>query len=114
MLQDRPLGLTAPASVALLSSVDQRHSVPMHCPESLATRYDATHLLRVSHAGMATKTAGVADEIAYACRPGNSFRRDTQVLMADGSRRAIGELAVGDKVIATDPETGFTAAEVGG
>jgi RHS repeat-associated protein len=40
--------------------------------------------------------------------PGNSFRSDTEVVMADGSRKSISELVVGDEVIATDPETGLT------
>jgi RHS repeat-associated protein len=42
------------------------------------------------------------------CAPGNSFRYDTQVLMAGGTRKVISDLVVGDKVIATDPETGLT------
>ncbi|MEU7906414.1 putative Ig domain-containing protein [Actinoplanes sp. NPDC049118] len=40
-----------------------------------------------------------------------SFEGDTRVLMADGSRRPIAEVRVGDKVIATDPETGESAAK---
>ena len=35
-------------------------------------------------------------------------RRSTPVLMADGSRKPIGEVQVGDQVVATDPETGQT------
>lgn len=35
-----------------------------------------------------------------------SFSGDTEVLMADGSRRPIGEIEVGDDVLALDPETG--------
>ncbi|WP_053175182.1 polymorphic toxin-type HINT domain-containing protein [Nonomuraea sp. SBT364] len=38
----------------------------------------------------------------------NSFVPDTLVLMADGSRKPIEEVRVGDKVLATDPETGKT------
>ncbi|HEU5110494.1 MAG TPA: polymorphic toxin-type HINT domain-containing protein, partial [Micromonosporaceae bacterium] len=40
----------------------------------------------------------------------NSFTPDTPVLMADGSRRAIADVRVGDLVLATDPETDTTAA----
>lgn len=58
VLQGRPLGRTAPASVAPLSSVDQRHSVLRPCPESLETRYDAPVLLRETRFGMATKGGG--------------------------------------------------------
>src|SRR5690606_32088141 len=35
-----------------------------------------------------------------------SFSADTRVLMADGSRKKISEVEVGDEVFATDPETG--------
>ena len=40
----------------------------------------------------------------------NSFVPGTPVLMADGSRKPIEDVHVGDKVIATDPETGRTEA----
>ncbi|WP_079125462.1 RHS repeat-associated core domain-containing protein [Streptomyces lushanensis] len=36
----------------------------------------------------------------------NSFTPDTPVLMADGTRKAIKDVRIGDKVLATDPETG--------
>ncbi|TDB77554.1 polymorphic toxin-type HINT domain-containing protein [Micromonospora sp. KC723] len=35
-----------------------------------------------------------------------SFSGDTEVLMADGSRKAISKIEVGDEVLAADPETG--------
>ncbi|MET9837362.1 polymorphic toxin-type HINT domain-containing protein [Streptomyces virginiae] len=41
----------------------------------------------------------------------NSFTPGTQVLMADGTTKAIEELELGDKVVATDPETGETAVK---
>ncbi|WP_212908495.1 RHS repeat-associated core domain-containing protein [Streptomyces sp. TS71-3] len=44
----------------------------------------------------------VADDV---CLP-NSFTGDTPVLMADGTRKPIKDVRVGDKVAATDPETG--------
>ncbi len=43
--------------------------------------------------------------VANACRT-NSFTGDTLVLMADGSRKPIKDVKLGDEVIATDPETG--------
>ncbi|WP_348774023.1 RHS repeat-associated core domain-containing protein [Micromonospora sp. WMMD714] len=46
-------------------------------------------------------------DITKLCR-WNSFTPDTRVLMADGSTKPIGEVAVGDEVLATDPETGVT------
>jgi RHS repeat-associated protein len=42
-------------------------------------------------------------------RCGNSFDGDTAVLMANGAYRPIGQLQVGDWVIALDPETGERA-----
>jgi Pretoxin HINT domain/Novel toxin 21 len=38
--------------------------------------------------------------------PGNSFTPETHVLMADGTTKRIEDVAVGDMVLATDPETG--------
>ncbi|WP_433697315.1 RHS repeat-associated core domain-containing protein [Nocardiopsis sp. CA-288880] len=44
------------------------------------------------------------------CAPGNSFVPGTRVVMADGSTRPIEEVDVGEKVLATDPETGEQTA----
>ncbi|MFJ7168377.1 polymorphic toxin-type HINT domain-containing protein [Streptomyces globosus] len=41
----------------------------------------------------------------------NSFMPGTRVLMADGTTKAIEDLELGDKVVATDPETGETAVK---
>ncbi len=41
----------------------------------------------------------------------NSFVPGTKVVMADGSTKAIKDVKVGDKVLATDPETGKTTVE---
>ncbi|SEE21224.1 intein N-terminal splicing region/RHS repeat-associated core domain-containing protein [Streptomyces sp. 3213] len=41
----------------------------------------------------------------------NSFTPDTPVLMADGSTKKIKDVKAGDKVLATDPETGETVAQ---
>ncbi|MFD9535300.1 ricin-type beta-trefoil lectin domain protein [Streptomyces sp. NPDC060010] len=41
----------------------------------------------------------------------NSFPGRTTVLMADGSRRPINSLRVGDRVVAADPETGVLRSE---
>ncbi|MFC8838519.1 RHS repeat-associated core domain-containing protein, partial [Streptomyces griseoincarnatus] len=45
------------------------------------------------------------------CPVGNSFVPGTKVLMADGSSKPIEEVEVGDRVLATDPETGETRIE---
>jgi RHS repeat-associated protein len=41
----------------------------------------------------------------------NSFLPGTLVLMADGSYKAIEEIQLGELVLATDPETGYTAVQ---
>ncbi|MFD7315155.1 polymorphic toxin-type HINT domain-containing protein [Streptomyces sp. NPDC059883] len=43
--------------------------------------------------------------------PCNSFVPGTEVLLADGTSKPIEELKIGDKVLATDPETGETKAK---
>lgn len=46
-----------------------------------------------------------------ACKvPGNSFAPATKVYMADGSRKAIKDVVVGDQVAATEPRTGLSGA----
>lgn len=42
------------------------------------------------------------------CNRRHSFDPDTLVLMADGSAKPIGDVGLGEKVAATDPETGVT------
>ncbi|MFI7454941.1 polymorphic toxin-type HINT domain-containing protein [Nonomuraea sp. NPDC049714] len=56
------------------------------------------------------KVAGRLQKAATACKR-SSFIAGTLVLMADGSRKAIEEIVVGDKILATDPLTGETAAK---
>ncbi|OXS36453.1 polymorphic toxin-type HINT domain-containing protein [Streptomyces sp. XY006] len=59
------------------------------------------------------KSSKAADEAteAVGCKVGNSFTPDTKVLMADGSTKKIKDVDIGDKVLATDPETGETKVE---
>ncbi|MFE7333196.1 RHS repeat-associated core domain-containing protein, partial [Streptomyces sp. NPDC057565] len=45
---------------------------------------------------------------AGSCLAPNSFTADTPVLMADGTRKPIKDIKIGDKVQATDPQTGET------
>ncbi|WP_285778453.1 polymorphic toxin-type HINT domain-containing protein [Microtetraspora sp. NBRC 13810] len=45
------------------------------------------------------------------CLPGNSFVAGTEVLLADGTKKPIEEVKIGDKVLATNSETGETVAE---
>jgi hypothetical protein len=51
-----------------------------------------------------------SDRPAGSCETGNSFDPNTLVLMADGSRKPIKDVKLGDKVLATDPTTGKSAA----
>ncbi|MEU1040187.1 HYD1 signature containing ADP-ribosyltransferase family protein [Streptomyces sp. NPDC005907] len=58
------------------------------------------------------KAADKAAEIAVGCeKEKNSFTPDVRVLMADGSTKKIRDVDIGDKVLATDPETGKTESE---
>ncbi|MFJ6984225.1 MULTISPECIES: polymorphic toxin-type HINT domain-containing protein [unclassified Streptomyces] len=58
------------------------------------------------------KRAKKAEEAAAAsCRISNSFLPDTKVLMADGSQKPIEDIEIGDKVLATDAETGKTEVQ---
>jgi RHS repeat-associated protein len=51
--------------------------------------------------------ADLADSLGTSCRVGpRSFTGDTLVLMADGTKKPISEIKVGDEVLAADPETG--------
>jgi hypothetical protein len=49
-----------------------------------------------------------ADKLEAAAESCNSFTPGTKVLMADGSTKAIRDVDIGDKVLATDPKTGKT------
>ncbi|WP_093862902.1 polymorphic toxin-type HINT domain-containing protein [Streptomyces sp. TLI_053] len=52
------------------------------------------------------------DTIAAACPiRRHSFPPTTPVLLADGSAKPIGDIAVGDQVLATDPQTNTTSGE---
>ena len=57
------------------------------------------------------KVAAAAKSVGRGGCRGNSFTPETPVLMADGTHKAIALIAVGDLVLATDPETGRTEAE---
>ncbi|MFE3186843.1 Hint domain-containing protein [Streptomyces violascens] len=48
---------------------------------------------------------------AGSCTRTNSFPTGTRVLMADGTTKAMEDLRIGDKVMATDPQTGETRPE---
>ncbi|MFF9580303.1 RHS repeat-associated core domain-containing protein [Streptomyces rubiginosohelvolus] len=61
--------------------------------------------------GCATGILGAAGAAKWASlgkclKANNSFTSDTPVLLADGTRKPIKDIRVGDEVLATDPETG--------
>ncbi|WP_449657225.1 polymorphic toxin-type HINT domain-containing protein [Streptomyces hazeniae] len=56
------------------------------------------------------RKAKKAADAAPSC-PTNSFVPGTRVLMADGTTKAIEDVDIGDRVVATDPETGETRVE---
>ncbi|RKN58113.1 hypothetical protein D7193_05830 [Micromonospora costi] len=59
----------------------------------------------------ADKLRTVKNIVDQLIKCGSSFTPGTGVLLADGSRRAIEQIRVGDKVLATDPVSGVTAAK---
>ncbi len=61
-----------------------------------------------AEAADAAATTGLRDA-AESCL--NSFTADTPVTMADGTKKPISKVKVGDEVLAADPETGKTKAE---
>ncbi len=74
---------------------------------------DALPQLRlVSATGVAADAEVAVGSAARVCVPGNSFTADTPVILADGKQEPISKVKVGDKVLATDPETGQTRAEL--
>jgi RHS repeat-associated protein len=54
--------------------------------------------------------AGLGAKAATRTTNCNSFTADTLVMMADGTRKPIQDVAIGDTVLATDPETGDTGS----
>ncbi|MCA5892534.1 hypothetical protein LEP48_04095 [Isoptericola sp. NEAU-Y5] len=92
------------------------------CAWLLASFIPAGKLARLGKAGFEVADAAIdgtraanaagrsADEViegaGAACRLPNSFDAGTLVLMADGTRKSIEDVELGDEVIATDPETG--------
>ncbi|GIH07104.1 hypothetical protein Rhe02_51710 [Rhizocola hellebori] len=56
-------------------------------------------------------TIGTLGEVAMEARNLHSFDPDTLVLMAGGAYSAIKDIKIGDKVVASDPETGATSEQ---
>ncbi|WP_093744350.1 polymorphic toxin-type HINT domain-containing protein [Streptomyces sp. PAN_FS17] len=66
---------------------------------------------RLGKAANLIKKGDRAAAAALACLRKMSFLPGTQILMADGTTKDIEDLAVGDEVVATDPDTGDTSPQ---
>ncbi|MFF3329272.1 polymorphic toxin-type HINT domain-containing protein [Streptomyces sp. NPDC002888] len=67
-------------------------------------------LLKLGKAKKADDVVDAATDAGKTPRCNNCFLAGTDVLMADGSTKDIEDVELGDQVLATDPETGKTAA----
>ena len=102
------------AGKAVLSWMDD-----MKWAKSVLRRADEAAAASAKQADEAATAAKQGDEAGGAARGGDeagascshhSFTPETEVLMADGTTKAIKDVELGDKVLATDPETGRTVA----
>ncbi len=89
------------------------HQPGFSCEEDLMEEHIEGALLEVGLDGnggprMAGRGRGGSRGI---CAPNNSFISGTQVLMADGTTKPIEQIEIGDRVLATDPETGESRPE---
>ncbi|UXY32704.1 RICIN domain-containing protein [Streptomyces sp. HUAS TT20] len=73
----------------------------------VADALKALRTLRIDADALAgiERSARISEEFRVACET-NSFPGATEVLMADGSRRPISQVGVGDRLTAMDPATG--------
>ncbi len=87
------------------------------CSQDLKNYFYDVELARVARAGLYEDTG---PRLGQLLKPGSPVKKalsgckcflaDTDVLMADGTTKDIEDIEVGDKVEATDPETGETGA----
>ncbi|MCG8915240.1 sugar-binding protein [Actinokineospora sp. PR83] len=99
-------GRAAEKGVEVVKAVDRAHDAEraLSAAQSTAKAVDkGTDAARAAE-NTADTTKKVTSNLP--CPVANSFLPDTPVLMADGTRKPIGEVRVGDLVWATDPVTG--------
>lgn len=72
---------------------------PQHEPAGQRLGNDGQRVVTAVATGVAADAAGDACKV-------NSFTGETLILMADGTKKPIKEVKLGDRVIATDPNTG--------
>uniref|UniRef100_A0AAU2VN96 HINT domain-containing protein n=1 Tax=Streptomyces sp. NBC_00008 TaxID=2903610 RepID=A0AAU2VN96_9ACTN len=76
-------------------------------PLRASTLIDARALAKVEAKKLADQAKSERD--AAACAKQHSFPSGTRVLLADGTTRAIEDVRIGDRVVASDPQSGLTA-----
>ncbi|MGN9789731.1 RICIN domain-containing protein [Streptomyces sp. OZ13] len=83
----------------------------MHTGVGVADAFKALKTLDLDPATLAKlqSTVNTYEDVATACRV-NSFPGDTQVLIPDGTRKAIRDVRTGDLVLATDLSSGRSVA----
>ena len=86
--------------------------IAMRTGTGVREAFQALKALDVDPATLAKieNTVDVYEDLVTSCIR-NSFPGGTQVLMADGSRKAIRDVQVGETVLATDPGSGQSAAQ---
>jgi hypothetical protein len=77
---------------------------------SILARTTAKDALTEAAAETAGEGSGALADAAAACG-GGSFTPNTQVVMADGTTKPLDQIQVGDRVEATDPQTGAKSAQ---
>ncbi|MEU6264662.1 polymorphic toxin-type HINT domain-containing protein [Saccharopolyspora shandongensis] len=97
------------ASCALYASEGQAADAAFSCAAAIPVAGDIATGAKLVKNGVNSVPAPMARPQQIPCVP-NSFVPGTLVLMADGSQKPIEDVDVGDQVLATDPETGETAA----
>ncbi|MFG1871051.1 polymorphic toxin-type HINT domain-containing protein [Micromonospora arborensis] len=73
--------------------------------------YDLSRAAKQAEANLKAANIARRELRLHSCLTPNSFSADTPVLLADGSSKPIADVRVGDRVLATDPTTGVSAAQ---
>ncbi|MEV6172883.1 RICIN domain-containing protein [Streptomyces sp. NPDC051954] len=103
-----PLGGAAAKVVDGIRAVD----AAMRTGIGVADAMKALRVLEIDARTLAEieRSVRVYDDLRTACRV-NSFPGGTEVVLSDGSRRAIRDVRPGDRLLASDPATGVTRGE---
>ncbi|MFF3396087.1 polymorphic toxin-type HINT domain-containing protein [Streptomyces sp. NPDC002669] len=106
-----PLYASVAARVQAQAQADARACgcrVRLTYPLRANTLIDARALAKVEAKKLADRARSERD--AVDCATPHSFPSGTRVLLADGATRAIEDVRIGDRVAASDPQAGLTAA----